>query len=337
MSHPFNIWSGLVEPKHITAMGLAVWTYLWCLSKVTADCGDRGVVLYGRPIAIRSIADNFGISERQVRRHIHKLKMGGYIKTQKKLYGLVIWVTKNKNFTEDPDINVLIQKDPDINVLIQKDPDINVRTKMSARLENSQEKPELLGVNVLSQEDLRKKVVKERIESLRGITITNTNTNSNSNSTYTNTNTISNSNSTYSDSYGKGKGNDKGNSISNSNSTYSDSYGNDKGNSISNSNSTYSDSYSNDKGKGNSISLFATFWAEYPNWEQRKSKKQLCKIKLEKLPLQTQEKVMAALKNMLAILVRDNKKEYIQMTTTFLNDWERWLPTETEETKGWSE
>ena len=308
MSHPFNIWSGLVEPKHITAMGLAVWTYLWCLSKVTADCGDRGVVLYGRPIAIRSIADNFGISERQVRRHIHKLKMGGYIKTQKKLYGLVIWVTKNKNFTEDPDINVLIQKDPDI----------NVRTKMSARLENSQEKPELLGVNVLSQEDLRKKVVKERIESLRGITITNTNTNSNSNSTYTNTNTISNSNSTYSDSYGKGKGNDKGNSISNSN-------------------STYSDSYSNDKGKGNSISLFATFWAEYPNWEQRKSKKQLCKIKLEKLPLQTQEKVMAALKNMLAILVRDNKKEYIQMTTTFLNDWERWLPTETEETKGWSE
>ena len=283
MSHPFNIWSGLVEPKHITAMGLAVWTYLWCLSKVTADCGDRGVVLYGRPIAIRSIADNFGISERQVRRHIHKLKMGGYIKTQKKLYGLVIWVTKNKNFTEDPDINVLIQKDPDI----------NVRTKMSARLENSQEKPELLGVNVLSQEDLRKKVVKERIESLRGITITNTNTNSNSNSTYTNTNTISNSNS-----------------------TYSDSYGNDK---------------------GNSISLFATFWAEYPNWEQRKSKKQLCKIKLEKLPLQTQEKVMAALKNMLAILVRDNKKEYIQMTTTFLNDWERWLPTETEETKGWSE
>lgn len=87
----------LLEPKHISNMGEAVWLYLWLLDKMTS-INENGVgkVLGNKPVVYEQIELELGISLRTYRRWIAKLKEHGYIATLRTPRGLIITVHKAK-------------------------------------------------------------------------------------------------------------------------------------------------------------------------------------------------------------------------------------------------
>ena len=77
--HTFPVSAGLLDPRHVQAIDPSspLWIYLWLLNRVTRDeeRGDDflGIVLHGRSVSIRQIADELGIKERACRRHLARL------------------------------------------------------------------------------------------------------------------------------------------------------------------------------------------------------------------------------------------------------------------------
>ena len=95
-SHPFYVWSGLLTPYHRSKIGSAIWVYLWCLRRVTAEHGGLGFVLGGSRIKIERIAEELGISSRSIGADLARLKQGGYLQVRRIPYGLIITVLKSK-------------------------------------------------------------------------------------------------------------------------------------------------------------------------------------------------------------------------------------------------
>lgn len=92
-----EVTNNLLEPKHRKNMGLAVWEFLWCLDKITKiDDDGVGWILGGKPINLKDIADDIGIHEANISRHINRLEKKGYIKIIHTPYGIVIGVFKAK-------------------------------------------------------------------------------------------------------------------------------------------------------------------------------------------------------------------------------------------------
>jgi hypothetical protein len=91
-----GVKNGLLEPKHIQAMGEAVWLFLWCIDKVTKETDGWGVVLGGKPIRYAEVQQQLGIAERTYKRWLEILRQHEYIKTTRAPYGLVIKVNKTK-------------------------------------------------------------------------------------------------------------------------------------------------------------------------------------------------------------------------------------------------
>ncbi len=76
---------GLLEKKHIEAMGIAVWCFLWCVNRVTSDRTDQdgerwGQVLGGCRFNHQRIADELGLTQRAVRYQMDRLKTAGYLR-----------------------------------------------------------------------------------------------------------------------------------------------------------------------------------------------------------------------------------------------------------------
>lgn len=96
-----TVKNGLLEPKHIKAMGGdrnigTIWLFLWLLDKMTIineEIGE-GKVLGGKPIRYEEIKRDLGISRRTYARWLQMLIDGGYIKTLRTPYGLCITVYK---------------------------------------------------------------------------------------------------------------------------------------------------------------------------------------------------------------------------------------------------
>jgi hypothetical protein len=92
-----EITNNLLEPKHREAMGESVWFYMWLLDKMTSvDENGIGKVLGGRPIKLEEVIEDLGVSQRTYSRYCSRLKRGGYIKTRRTPYGMVIFVNKAK-------------------------------------------------------------------------------------------------------------------------------------------------------------------------------------------------------------------------------------------------
>jgi hypothetical protein len=102
LSHPFYVWSGLLEPKHVKKIGPRLWVLLWCIRRTTREKGegkDRlGYVLGGKPVLYREIAADLGFKERTVRRHVDQLVFAGYIDTTQTPRGLCIRVLNSCRF-----------------------------------------------------------------------------------------------------------------------------------------------------------------------------------------------------------------------------------------------
>lgn len=97
-SYPFPVWSGLLARKHHVAMGVAIWTFLWLLDRVTADVEGWGTVLGGRPVKDREIAQNFGVHQNSVRADRKKLLAGKYIEGKRTPYGFVYRIRNSRKF-----------------------------------------------------------------------------------------------------------------------------------------------------------------------------------------------------------------------------------------------
>lgn len=96
-SRPIPVWNGLLEPKHRSRIDSAVWTYLWCLDRITREEGAFGVVKGGAPVKAAQIGAELGISDRTVRRDLKRLA-GDYLDLTRTPYGFRIRVLNSRKF-----------------------------------------------------------------------------------------------------------------------------------------------------------------------------------------------------------------------------------------------
>lgn len=90
-----EVKNDLLEKKHIEAMDVSLWLYLWCLDKVTSISEEGvGKVLGGKPITSEFVESEMGISERTYKRWLSTLRSNGYINTKRAPTGLILSVNK---------------------------------------------------------------------------------------------------------------------------------------------------------------------------------------------------------------------------------------------------
>ncbi len=100
MSFYIKIVNGLLEPKHVEAMGEAVWLYMWLQDKNTSvNENGMGKVLGNEPIKYeKHIKNSLGISRATYVRWVDRLREAGYVNTLRTPGGLIITITKAKKF-----------------------------------------------------------------------------------------------------------------------------------------------------------------------------------------------------------------------------------------------
>lgn len=93
----------LLDPKHVEAMGQAVWLYMWFIDHMTSiDEKGVGKVLGGRPVKYEEIEKELGISQDTYTRWIARLEEYPYIITTRTPYGIVYRVLKaDKRFRKN--------------------------------------------------------------------------------------------------------------------------------------------------------------------------------------------------------------------------------------------
>jgi hypothetical protein len=93
---------GLLEHKHIRAMGPSVWMFLYLLRGQTAlnEAGE-GVFNYGHPTTLKQVSyDLNGTPVATIRRWVARLKKTNYIRVEDHShYGITIWISKGKSKT----------------------------------------------------------------------------------------------------------------------------------------------------------------------------------------------------------------------------------------------
>src|ERR1700687_3689492 len=95
-SYPICVWNGILEPRHLKKIGIAIWEFLWLIDAITKEQDGIGWVYGKSPFKIERIADDLGIGKSTVRRNLDRLKDGGYIVTERVKHGLVVGVVNSK-------------------------------------------------------------------------------------------------------------------------------------------------------------------------------------------------------------------------------------------------
>lgn len=95
-----EIKNNLLEPKHVEAMGISVWLYMWLIDHLTSvDEKGVGKVLGGKPVKYEDIEKDLGISADTYTRWIDKLVEYPYIEAIRTPHGISYRVFKAyKNF-----------------------------------------------------------------------------------------------------------------------------------------------------------------------------------------------------------------------------------------------
>lgn len=92
-----EITNNLLDPKHVKAMGSAVWEYMWCLDKMTSvDEDGIGKVLGGKPVKREELQADIGKAVNHIGDNLLKLQAVGYINLKRTPYGNIITVNKAK-------------------------------------------------------------------------------------------------------------------------------------------------------------------------------------------------------------------------------------------------
>jgi DNA-binding MarR family transcriptional regulator len=97
-----EITNNLLELKHRKKMGTAVWEFMWCLDKITKIDEDQiGWVYGGKPIQLKELKAEIGITEPKISKNLNKLKKEGYLILKHTPYGIIIGVEKaQKRFNQ---------------------------------------------------------------------------------------------------------------------------------------------------------------------------------------------------------------------------------------------
>ena len=88
----------LFDARHYERMGSAVWLYGWLVLRQTHQSGAVGFVLGGAPVRYGEIEEETGFNIRTLERWMAVLRRYGYIETETAPGGVVIRITKAKNF-----------------------------------------------------------------------------------------------------------------------------------------------------------------------------------------------------------------------------------------------
>ena len=88
-----TISNGLLDPRHVAAMGSAIWEYFVLLDRQTSP---NGTVNGGVPIQAAQLAKRTGHSTDTVRRALLRLRDGGYIDLKRAPYGFIVRIEKPK-------------------------------------------------------------------------------------------------------------------------------------------------------------------------------------------------------------------------------------------------
>jgi hypothetical protein len=97
-SYPFPVWSGLLSRTHRQRIGIALWTFLWFVDRITSDKEGWGLVLGGKPVKDSEIATSFGLHKNSIHRDRETLLNGGYIQAVRTPYGFRYRVRKSRKF-----------------------------------------------------------------------------------------------------------------------------------------------------------------------------------------------------------------------------------------------
>lgn len=114
-SWAFPVYSGLLTIRHKKKIGDAIWEFLWCIDKTTAEEDDTnkkgkkiGWVLGKKPVTIGEIAKQLGDSWRTTQRHLEILRSQNYITMIRARRGMIIgvlnskkWMRKKSNITSE--------------------------------------------------------------------------------------------------------------------------------------------------------------------------------------------------------------------------------------------
>jgi hypothetical protein len=102
-SYKFPVWNWLLEPKHRKKIGPALWEFLWCIDKTTKEKDGVGIVYGGKPVTFAEIAEDLGVSEKTIQRHIDRLAWANYIELILTPRGQQIRVLNSCKFTKARD------------------------------------------------------------------------------------------------------------------------------------------------------------------------------------------------------------------------------------------
>lgn len=108
----------LLDPKHASQIGEAIWLYLWLLDKITSITEEGiGNTLNGKPIIDEDFVKEVGFSGKTYHRWLKKLKDSGYVNTKRSKNGNIITINKavkifkNKTSQEGTNMSPLNQKE----------------------------------------------------------------------------------------------------------------------------------------------------------------------------------------------------------------------------------
>ena len=93
---------GLLEDKHIRAMGPSVWMFLYLLRGQTGlNKFGEGVFHYGHPTTLKQVSNDLnGTPVATIRRWVARLKRHHYIRVEPHSHhGITIWISKGKSKT----------------------------------------------------------------------------------------------------------------------------------------------------------------------------------------------------------------------------------------------
>ena len=170
-----EITNNLLDLKHRKAMGTAVWEFMWCLDKITKiDEEGIGWVYGGKPINLKDIKLEIGISEPKISKNLHKLANKNYIKLKNTPYGIIITVMKaKKRFNQKVKPTLTLKENLDNlkgkpNKTIQLDKTIRQSEQSSSitiiRKYFTEQCKELKGFEPEMQFDKEGKLLKEKIK-----------------------------------------------------------------------------------------------------------------------------------------------------------------------------
>lgn len=98
-----EVTNNLLDPKHKSAIGSAVWEFMWCLDKMTSITEEGvGIILGGRPIKLEELAKEMGGHRNTISNNLNRLAKQGYINLTRTPRGIIIQVNKaKKRFTKN--------------------------------------------------------------------------------------------------------------------------------------------------------------------------------------------------------------------------------------------